>query len=239
MSEETEETTLDLLPDLELPKHKDRLPVAMSTSLTGASSRTGRAHTLDDVVVLVIEAKVADVGHKVTKKGLIYHERFDVQDAFELGSESARAVLQGARVAYRQADDARHGRVPLIEEKAPSKLVWADASGSVLDDDDLAAIRGARDDLIETDLQAQEQAALQAEAAEDHAAALDALARVADGDTAAYDDLSVERIVGVLEDVDEVATIFAVQEHELAGRNRKGALKRLAARADEITGGAD
>lgn len=134
------------LPELDLPEYAGRRPSGMKTSVSGAGNRVYKPHTIDDRVVLVIEAKVSDAGHKRTKKdGLIYVEKYEVADVFEVDGETGEHLLTGLRTAYRLADDDRHGRQRLSDEGLPPMLGpvgWLDASGRVLLPDEVAEIRG-------------------------------------------------------------------------------------------------
>lgn len=109
--------------------------------MTGAGNRISRSHTIGDRVVLVIEAKVKRAGHEDTDDGLVYSEQLKVVDMFEVDDPAAGRLLSTVRQSYREADDQRHGRRPLLE--VPERLGvdgWTDGSGVVATDGDLADV---------------------------------------------------------------------------------------------------
>lgn len=133
------------LPELDLPDYNGRRPVGMKTAVNGAGNRVYRPHTIGDTVTLVIEAKVSDAGHKQTKDGLLYVEKYQVADVFEADGETGKHLLLGLRTAYRLADDERHGRKQLPLAGMPPILGpdgWTDGSGRLLLPEELAEIRG-------------------------------------------------------------------------------------------------
>lgn len=131
------------LPDFDLPPYKGVKPQGMKTALTGAGNRISRAHTIGDRVVLVIEAKVKRAGHEDTDDGLLYTEQFKVVDMFEVDDPAAGRLLSQVREAYREADDERHGRMPLLEPDPPAPDPgWTDEAGTVMTPDEVAEATG-------------------------------------------------------------------------------------------------
>lgn len=133
-----------ILPDFELPAYKGVKPQGMKTALTGAGNRITRAHTIGDRVVLVIEAKVKRAGHEDTDDGLVYAETLKVADMFELDDPAAGRLLAQVRAAYREADDERHGRTPLLDPDPPAPPPGhTDESGVVMTPAEAAEAAGA------------------------------------------------------------------------------------------------
>lgn len=134
------------LPDLDLPDHHGHKPIGMRTKVNGAGSRITRPHEIGDTLILVAEVAVGDAGHTKTKDGLVYVEKFSVQDLYEIEGQSGRRLLEGLRQQYRIADDERSGRksLPGVGDAQPvlGPKGWTDASGRLLDEEELAEIRG-------------------------------------------------------------------------------------------------
>lgn len=226
--------------DLDLPDHHGRKPTGMRSKLRGASNRLGRTHEIGERVVLIVEARIEDAGHKELKRdGLTYIESAAVLDMFEADPETARDLLVGIRQQYRQADDERNGRQPLFDAPRPVRLGWIDDHGRVLSDEDLAELQGVDVEPTDEELEAKEREALEQEAAEDAEAFAQVVApswlrKVADGDTEGYDQLKVGQVVEALRFVDELSVVFACQTHEAANKNRASVRKAIEARASEL-----
>lgn len=127
------------LPTLELPEYHGRKPVGMRTGVNGAGNRITKAHSIDDRVIILIEARVKKAGHEQTDDGLIYTETLKVLDLFEIAGDQGARLLSTVRSAYRTADDATAGRAPV---PGLGDVGYTDASGVVLTSKEVAALRG-------------------------------------------------------------------------------------------------
>jgi hypothetical protein len=101
------------LPTIELPSFEGVKPVGVVTKVNGAGSRIHRAMHLDEKVVLVIEARVSNVGHGTTDDGVKRVHTLRVADLYELEGKAGATLIRSLRQAYNLADDARHGRAAL------------------------------------------------------------------------------------------------------------------------------
>lgn len=133
------------LPAFELPDFEGLKPTGVVTKLNGAGQRIIRAMHLDESIVLLVEARVSNVGHLKTDGGVHRVHTLKVDDLYEVAGKPGRRLLNLARSAYRTADDQRNGRAPLPLEKTGIVLGpdgYTDGNGNLLSDEDLAEIRG-------------------------------------------------------------------------------------------------
>lgn len=127
------------LPDLELPEYHGRKPVGMRTSISGVGNRITREHGIGDRTVAVVEIRCASAGHKEIDDALHYVETFKVLDFYELDRDAGARLLSTVRSAYRTAADQVKGVEPLPGAGA---IGYTDASGVVLTEAEVAALRG-------------------------------------------------------------------------------------------------
>lgn len=127
------------IPDLELPSYHGRKPVGMRTSISGVGNRITREHGIGDRTVAVVEIRCSSAGHKEIDDALHYVETFKVLDLYELDRDAGARLLSTVRSAYRTADDQVKGREPL---PGAGHVGYADASGVVLTEVEVAALRG-------------------------------------------------------------------------------------------------
>lgn len=95
-----------------LPEFEGQVPIGVNTKITGAGQRIARALHLDDRVYLLVEATVANVGHKTNDAGLVREHKLKVEDLFEL-DDDGRRILARHRAAAKEAEDRAAGREPL------------------------------------------------------------------------------------------------------------------------------
>lgn len=134
-----EPTNQPALPSLELPEYHGRTPVGMRTAIAGTATRITRPHTIGDKLVIVVEVKVKAASHADTNDGLIYSEKYQALDLFELAPDQGARLLTAMRSIWRDADDAGKGRAVLPDL---GDIGHADASGVVLTPEELAELRG-------------------------------------------------------------------------------------------------
>ena len=127
------------LPNMELPDYHGRKPASMRTTLTGAGTRVTSSHTIGDRLVLVIEARVKSAAHEETDDGLVYVEKLKVLDLFELDRDQGSRLISTVRSLYRTGEDAVKGRRPV---PGLGEVGYTDASGVVLTEKEVAALRG-------------------------------------------------------------------------------------------------
>lgn len=137
MTDEQQNLEIDL--DLELPEYHGRKPVGMKTGITGAGNRLSRPHGIGDRAVLVVEVKCKKAGHEDTDDGLVYVESMKVVDLFEVAGDPGARLLSTLRSAHRTAKDKLEGKDPIPEL---GTVGYTDASGVVLTDREVAALRG-------------------------------------------------------------------------------------------------
>jgi hypothetical protein len=104
-----------LIPN-DLPSFEGVKPVGVVTKVNGAGSRIFRAMHLDEKVVLVIEARVSNVGHGTTDDGVKRIHTLRVADLYELEGKAGASLLRSLRQAHQIADDQRHGRKPILAD---------------------------------------------------------------------------------------------------------------------------
>lgn len=133
---------------VDLPDFEGRKPVGVVTRVNGAGERISRAMHYEERVVLIVEGTIGNVGHGKTAQGMKRIQTISVEDLFEIEGRAGTRILNACRQSYRTADDARHGRRDLLGEHAKQagwKMTpdgWTDATGRLLDDQELAEIRG-------------------------------------------------------------------------------------------------
>lgn len=132
-TDEVEEVAVQpALPSFELPEFEGLKPVGVVTGVTGTGQRIARAMHLEERVVIVVEAEVSNVGHKITDDGVKRVHTLRVRDLYELEGKAGKKLLRGLKVAYRLADDQRHGRRQLMAVDDPNVAgveVTTDGSG--------------------------------------------------------------------------------------------------------------
>lgn len=141
----TDETTTDdgeivITPAGRLPDFEGLTPVGVLTSLQGAGERITRALHLDEKIVLVVEARVTNVQHPMSKAGVKRQHVLKVADLYELPGRRGARLLTALKKAWRLSDDASQGRTA-IEELAGAGddlELTVDGAGVVLTDADLA-----------------------------------------------------------------------------------------------------
>lgn len=113
------------LPTLELPEFEGIRPVGVVTRVNGTGQRIARAMHIDERVVLVVEAEVADVGHGRTADGVKRVHKLTVLDVYELEGKPGAQLLRSLRAAHKIASDRRDGKEPLggeLEQPDPTEL---------------------------------------------------------------------------------------------------------------------
>lgn len=138
--------TTDQLTDLvataggELPEFEGRIPVGVNTNLQGAGQRITRALHHEDRIVLVVEAKVADIRHPMTKDGLKRNHVLKVEDLYELPGRRGQRLLTMLKKAWRLASDAEGGTPSLagLDADGDGLEVTTDGAGVVLTPEDLS-----------------------------------------------------------------------------------------------------
>lgn len=129
---------------LPLPEFEGRLPVGVLTKVNGAGQRIVRPLHLEEKVIVIVEAKVSNVGHAITNDGVKRVHTLAVDDLYELEGKEGQRLLRHLREAYRTADDARHGRtaLPIDGIDGPDIEVTTDGNGTVLTPGEIAAAQG-------------------------------------------------------------------------------------------------
>lgn len=129
---------------LPLPEFEGRLPVGVLTKVNGAGQRIVRPLHLEEKVIVIVEAKVSNVGHAITNDGVKRVHTLAVDDLYELEGKEGQRLLRHLREAYRTADDARHGRtaLPIDGIDGPDMAVTTDGNGTVLTPGEVAELQG-------------------------------------------------------------------------------------------------
>lgn len=124
-----------------LPEFEGRIPIAVQTDIQGASERITRAMHLDERLVIVVEVRVTDVRHPMTKDGVKRKHVLKVEDAYELPGRRGQRLLTMLKKAWRLGNDAE-GPVlagfDVAEGAADGIPVTTDGSGVVVTPGDAA-----------------------------------------------------------------------------------------------------
>lgn len=141
-TDDVEVTRAPTLPGLELPEYHGRKPGSRVNTVGGhKADNIARLHEIGERVVLVVEVRCDEAGHRQTADGLAYKETFSVSDSFEVEGAAGVRLLSTVRQAYREADDERLGRQPLpLEDEGTTRATTGD--GTVLTPAELAELRG-------------------------------------------------------------------------------------------------
>jgi hypothetical protein len=126
----------------DLPEFEGQVPVGVVTSVSGTSQRIDRPIHMDETVLLLVEARVGSIAHKVVKDGLKRHQTLTAKDVYELEGTDGRDLLRAARNRYQLADDASKGRVglPLDDTLVPQQFV--DQGGVIMTPAEVREARG-------------------------------------------------------------------------------------------------
>lgn len=137
-------TAVQTIIRLPLPEFEGRLPVGVLTKVNGAGQRIVRPLHLEERVVLIVEAKVSNVGHAITNDGVKRVHTLAVDDLYELEGKEGQRLVRVLREAYRLADDQRAGRqtLPIEGLNGHGPEVTTDDHGNVLTPSEIAGLQG-------------------------------------------------------------------------------------------------
>lgn len=132
------ETTEPPAPRAHLPEFEGVIPIGVVTKLNGAGERIQRSMHLEERVVLVVEAKVGNVGHGVTKDGVKRIHTLQVADVYELAGREGVRLLNTVKERWRTANPGAD-ELPLEQAQSVGDVVdgIANESGVVMTPEDL------------------------------------------------------------------------------------------------------
>lgn len=126
----------------QLPEFEGTVPVGVLTSVTGTSQRISRPIHLGEKVVLLVEAEVGQIGHKVGKDGLKRHQALVAADVWELADGEATDLLRALRTSARLEADAAMGVAGLPFDDTVVAAQYTTAGGTVMTPAEIAEHRG-------------------------------------------------------------------------------------------------
>lgn len=137
-------TTDDLLsdpPDEDLPEFEGLQPVGVVTRVNGAGQRIHRPMRIDERIVIVIEAEVADVNHRRTDDGVKRVHTLKCLDLFEIGGRAGKRLVNNLKQRYREGDvDSLPFKTAGDEALVADVVGTTDASGVAMTPDELAEL---------------------------------------------------------------------------------------------------
>lgn len=120
-----------------LPDYQGRVPVGMTSRITGLNDLINAPHGVGQRAVVVVLVECTDAGHRKTSKGLKYHETYEARELLTPDPDAGRRLWAVLSADRRAAADKAAARAPL-----PGMAVVTDASGVVLTEAELADLRG-------------------------------------------------------------------------------------------------
>lgn len=136
-----QDTDKNPAPTPHLPEFEGVIPIGVVTKLNGAGERIQRSMHLEEKVVLVVEARVGNVGHGVTKDGVKRIHTLKVADVYELDGPEGVRLLNTVKERWRLANPGAD-ELPLEQAQSVGDVVEGitDSSGVALTPGDREAL---------------------------------------------------------------------------------------------------